>query len=226
MMPTTEELIATDEWRTVVQAYLTCITWVDHQVGKVLDALESSNHSSNTIVMLWSDHGYHIGEKNRFAKQAIWERSTRVPLIIASPGIEPDRHCSQPVGLIDMYPTLVELAGLPPNQFNEGVSLAPQLQETTTPRERPAITAYGPVNFSIRSERYRYIRYEDGSEELYDLIDDPNEWTNLSHKESLQSVISEQKAFIPRNPARMAPGSSYDINPYFIERLEAWRELN
>ncbi len=224
MMPTTEELIESGEWKRAVQAYLTCITWVDHQVGKVLDALESSAYADNTFIVLWSDHGYHLGEKNRFAKQAIWERNTRVPLIIAGPGIEPNRRCAQPVGLIDMYPTMVELCGLPENTMNEGRSLVPQLNDVSTPTEGPAIIAYGPVNYSIRSERYRYTRYEDGSEELYDMIEDPNEWTNLSHRTDLQEIIEAHKAHIPNKAAPLAPGSSYDINPYFIERQRDWLE--
>jgi len=226
MMPTTEELIASGEWKKAVQAYLTCITWVDYQVGKVLDALEASDHAKDTLIVLWSDHGYHLGEKNRFAKQAIWERNTRVPLIFAGPGIEPDRRCSRPVGLIDLYPTLVELCGLPVNEMNEGASLASLIESVRAPRSTPAITTYGPFNHAIRSEQYRYIQYEDGSEELYDMIADPNEWTNLSHKESLQPVIAELKKHIPSKPARLAPGSSYDINEYFISRQKEWLQLD
>jgi len=109
--------------------------------------------------------------------------------------------------------------------MNEGTSLVKLLEDVTAPRETPAITAYGPFNYSIRSDRYRYIRYEDGSEELYDMIADPNEWTNLSHKKSLQSIIAAHKKYIPATPARLAPGSSYDINEYFIGRQKDWLEL-
>jgi len=225
MMPTTEELIENGEWKKAVQAYLTCITWVDYQVGKVLDALDASPHADSTLIVLWSDHGYHLGEKNRFAKQAIWERDTRVPLIFAGPGIEPNRRSSRPVGLIDMYPTLVELCGLPENEMNEGTSLVTLLEDVDASKETPAITAYGPFNYSIRSDRYRYTRYEDRSEELYDMKEDPNEWTNLSHKESLRPIIAAHRKHIPTRPARLAPGSSYDINEYFISRQKDWLEL-
>jgi arylsulfatase A-like enzyme len=223
MMPTTEELIERGQWKKAVQAYLACITWTDHQVGKLLDALDASPYSDNTIVVLWSDHGYHLGEKNRFAKQAIWERDTRVPLIISGPGIRPNRHTSKPVGLIDMYPTLVELCELPDNVKNEGQSLKPLLDDVEAKWDNPAITAYGPVNFAIRSERYRYMRYEDGSEEFYDMRNDPNEWTNLATDSSYRSIIAEHRKHIPSNPAPLAPKSSYDINEYFIGRLDDWK---
>jgi iduronate 2-sulfatase len=223
MMPTTEELIEKKQWKEVVQAYLSCITWTDHQVGKLLDALDASPYADNTIIMLWSDHGYHLGEKNRFAKQAIWERDTHVPLIVAGPGIGPNRRCDKPVGLIDMYPTLVDLCALPANSQNEGRSLRPLIADVEAQWDKPAITAYGPVNFAIRSERYRYMLYEDGSEELYDMRNDPNEWKNLATDKAYRSIIAQHRKHIPRKAAPLAPKSSYDINEYFIGRLDNWK---
>lgn len=223
MMPTTEELIERGQWKEAVQAYLVCCTWTDHWVGEVVRALDASPQADNTVIVLWSDHGYHLGEKGRFAKQALWERDTRVPLIVAGPGIEPGRRCERPVGLIDVYPTLLELCGLPANSDNEGHSLAPLLADVRRPWDHATITAYGPVNFAVRSERYHYIRYEDGSEELYDMQADPNEWTNLAARPDMARVLQEHRQRVPHNPAPLARKSKYDFNAYFRARQDAWR---
>jgi arylsulfatase A-like enzyme len=116
MMPTTEWAKKNGEWKYIVQAYLACVTFVDHYVGEILKALEESGYADNTYVVLWGDHGYHIGEKNRFAKHSLWEEATRAPLLVAGPGLEGGQVCKKPVGMIDMYPTLLDLCGLPANQ--------------------------------------------------------------------------------------------------------------
>src|SRR5690606_15487908 len=105
--------------------------------------------------------------------------STRVPLIFAGPGVARDGRCSQPAELLDIYPTLLELCSLPPRDDLEGISLMPQLIDANAVRSRPAITSHNQGNHGIRSERWRYIRYADGSEELYDMQQDPQEWNNL-----------------------------------------------
>ena len=144
--------------------------------------------------MLWSDHGWHLGEKQITGKNTLWDRSTRVPLMFAGPGIAAGAKSTQPAELLDIYPTLLELAGLPANEANEGLSLVPQLQDAAAVRERPAITSHGPGNHGIRSENWRYIRYADGSEELYDMVKDPEEWTELAK-------------LLPQDDAAPAPGS-------------------
>jgi arylsulfatase A-like enzyme len=225
MMPTTEGLKSRGQWKEAVQAYLVCCTWTDHWVGELIKALDKSPYADNTIIVLWSDHGYHLGEKNRFAKQALWERDTHVPLIFAGPGIEGGRSCSAPVGLIDVYPTLLDLCGLPPNPRNEGTTLAPLLDDVVHAWDRPVITAYGPVNYAIRSKRYHYIRYEDGSEELYDIEKDPNEWTNLAGKESMSKILESHRNYIPQNAAPLAKKTEFNnFNPYFDARLKAWEK--
>ena len=167
------------QWRNLVRSYLACISFMDAQVGRVLDALDASGAADNTVIVLWSDHGWHLGEKGMTGKLSLWERSTRVPLMIAGPGVSTGR-CDRPAELLDVYPTLAELCGLPPPSGVEGRSLVPQLSDPAAVREAPAITTLGPNNHAVRSQRWRYIRYFDGAEELYDHESDPHEWTNLA----------------------------------------------
>ncbi|MGB3585924.1 MAG: sulfatase [Tunicatimonas sp.] len=200
-------VIENNQWRAKVRAYLATISFMDAQVGRVLDALEARGLDKNTIVVFWSDHGYHLGEKDITGKNTLWERSTRVPLIFAGPGVSVGAQSSQPAELLDMYPTLVELAGLPAKSGLEGISLVPQLKKADTPRKRPAITTHNPGNHTIRSERWRYIRYADGSEELYDHLRDPGEWANLAKIPEYAEVITELASWIPAEDAPLAPGS-------------------
>ena len=177
-MPTVKWAIENDEWRPILQAYLASISFADHCVGIAVNALRESAYADNTYIILFSDHGYHLGEKSRFAKMSLWDRSTRVPLIITGPDIAPSKT-NAPVGLIDLYPTILDLAGLPANPANAGESLMPFLKGQDVKRE-PVTSVYGKDNFAVIGERYRYIRYANGDEELYDLFNDPNEWTNLA----------------------------------------------
>ena len=128
MMPAMDWVLKEKEWENIVQAYLACVTFVDHQVGRVVRALEASPHAKNTIIVLWSDHGYHLGEKGRFAKQSMWERSSKVNLIIVAPDGARGGRCTRPVQLLDLYPTLTELCELPRNKMNEGHSLVTLLK--------------------------------------------------------------------------------------------------
>ena len=178
MMPTTEWALENEEWNAICQAYLASISFVDAQVGKVLDALEASPYASNTVIVLWSDHGYHLGEKNRFAKHSLWDEATHVPLIFAGKGIPSGQSCEKPVELLDIYPTLVDLCSLPMNSTNEGKSLVPLLQNPNPVGTYSALTTYGRNNHAYRIGKFRYIRYEDQSEELYNLSLDPHEWKN------------------------------------------------
>ncbi|WKN42104.1 sulfatase [Tunicatimonas pelagia] len=200
-------VIENNQWQAKVRAYLAAISFMDAQVGRVLDALEEQGLDDNTIIVFWSDHGYHLGEKDITGKNTLWERSTRVPLIFAGPGVSVGMQSSQPAELLDMYPTLVALAGLPQQEATEGLSLLPQLKNPDTPRERPAITTHNPGNHSVRSERWRYIRYADGSEELYDHLRDPEEWANLAGNSEYAEVITELAAWLPAEDAPLAPGS-------------------
>ena len=203
-----------DQWRNLVRSYLACTSFIDAQVGRLLAALEEAGFAENTVVVLWSDHGYHLGEKAITGKNTLWDRSTRVPLIFAGPGVRPGARTNRPAELLDIYPTLVELCGLPARDDLEGLSLVPQLNDPDSPRERPAITTHNQGNHGIRSERYRYIRYADGSEELYDMQEDPNEWTNLAGDSEYTKVIAAHRRWLPEPDRPPAPGSAHRVLTY------------
>ena len=148
-------------------------------MGRVLEALEESSQADNTVVVLWSDHGWHLGEKGHWHKTTLWEEATRVPFIISAPGYEPAR-CSRPVSLVDLFPTLNELCGLRLDDAHDGESLVPLLEDPEASLDRVGVMIqYKPGNVAIRSDRFRYIRYADGSVEFYDHAADPYEWKNL-----------------------------------------------
>ena len=218
--PETEWLIEQGYWKEVLQAYLACVAFVDNQLGRVLDALENSAYADNTIIVLWSDHGYHLGEKNIVAKMTLYEESSRVPLIFAGPGISVGAVCARPVGLIDIYPTLVDLAGLPANPQNDGNSLVPLLENPTSAWEHPALTFWGRNNTAVRTERYRYIRYEDGSEELYDHEVDPNEWNNLAKDPATVEVRGQLRTEIPQPQVPLSSVSYFRWNPYWSQKTD------
>jgi choline-sulfatase len=196
------------QWRPLVRAYLASTAFMDGQVGRLLDALDQEGLAGNTVIVLWSDHGWHLGEKGMTGKTSLWERSTRVPLIFAGPGVARGAACTQPAELLDIYPTLTALCGLPPKDGLEGQSLLPQLKDAATPRGRPAITTHCQNNHAVRSERWRYIRYADGSEELYDMKHDPNEWTNLAGRAEHKETIAKIAKWLPATNLAPAPGSA------------------
>lgn len=193
-----------EAWEKVRRAYLACNSWVDYNVGRVLDALAASPYANNTIVVLWSDHGYHQGEKRSFRKFSLWEEATRVPFIIwdtRQTDAPQDRVCREAVSLINIYPTLAELAGLKAPEYLDGISLRPQLDDPTIVIERPAITTWGRGNYTARSEDWRYTRYFDGGEELYFHPEDPNEWTNLADRPEYADVKARLGRYLPKKDA-------------------------
>tara|TARA_B100000809_G_scaffold266445_1_gene329197 strand:- start:1784 stop:3106 length:1323 start_codon:yes stop_codon:yes gene_type:complete len=207
--PPHDWFVKTDKWKPAVQAYLSCVSFMDAQLGRVLDALEKSVYAKNTIVVLFSDHGFHLGEKQRWAKQSLWETSTHVPMIISLPGGLKGRRCSRPVELIQVFPTLVELCGIRKRKGLEGVSIKSLLDDPGAEWTRPALTTFKQNNHAVRSERWRYIRYSDGSEELYDHSTDHNEWHNLAGKEKYREVIAEHARWLPKlNVANAASSAS------------------
>lgn len=201
----------TQQWRPLVRAYLASTAFMDSQIGRVLDALDATGMAENTVIVLWSDNAWHLGEKEITGKNSLWERSTHVPLIFAGPSVARAAKCLQPVELLDMYPSLVELCGLPAKSGLEGHSLASQLRDATAPRPWPAITTHNPGNHTARSMHWRYIRYADGSEELYDLQADPHEWNNLAKDPQYADIIREHNRWLPRTDAPLAPGSAERI---------------
>jgi arylsulfatase A-like enzyme len=203
-----------NQWRPLVRAYLASVSYVDSQIGRVLNALAACSFAHNTIVVVWSDHGWHLGEKGITGKNTLWERSTRVPLIIAGPGAIQGAKCNRPAELLDLYPTLVDLCGLPPTEKVEGHSLTPLLRDANADRLLPAITTHNQNNHAVRTERWRYIRYADGSEELYDVKADPNEWTNLANDAKYGETKRELAKWLPKVNAAPVAGSAGRILTY------------
>jgi len=204
--------IGPNYWREMVCAYLACVSFVDAQAGKVLDALNASPHVENTIIVFWSDHGQHLGEKRHWRKQALWEEATRVPLAIRLPkSAGGGRSCDQAVSLIDVYPTMLELCHLPSVKGLEGTSLLPLLEDPACRRTEPAITTWHYSNHAARSRNFRYIRHRDGTEELYDHRSDPNEHHNLAGDPEHARIKEKLAASMPKNdavPTSMKDGST------------------
>ena len=210
------------ELEHAVQAYLACVTFVDAQVGKVLDALESSDAAENTVIVLWSDHGFQLGTKERWGKRALWEQATKVVLMISAPGMSRGTKCDRPVGLIDLYPTLIELCGLDQVTGLEGHSLVPLLEAPHANWPWPALTTFGQHNHAIRTERWRYVTYADGSEELYDRQADPNELVNLAAAPQYADVIRQHRRYLPQVNQPMAAGSAHlDARPGSVPDIDS-----
>ncbi|HEX3657375.1 MAG TPA: sulfatase [Pirellulales bacterium] len=202
------------QWRNLVRSYLASTSFVDAQIGRLLAALDETGLAENTIVVVWGDHGWHLGEKAITGKNTLWERSTRVPLVFAGPGIAHGGRVTQPAELLDMYPTLVELCGLPARDDLEGHSLVPQLHDAAATRAWPAVTSHNQGNHAVRSERWRYIHYADDSQELYDLQSDPHEWKNLAGDPQFSSIIAEHRRWLPKVDLPPAPHSASRILTY------------
>ncbi len=204
----------TDQWRNLSRSYLACTSFVDAQIGRITAALDEAGLSENTIIVVWGDHGWHLGEKGITGKNSLWDDGTRVPLIFAGPGVTGGQRCAQPAELLDIYPTLIDLCQLPARDDLEGISLQPQLKDANSVRQRPAITSHNQGNHAIRSEKWRYIRYADGSEELYDVAHDPNEWNNVVNEEKYASVIDDHRQWLPKIDVAPAAGSAHRILTY------------
>jgi arylsulfatase A-like enzyme len=190
-------VVKSGHWKRLVQAYLAGVSFADAQVGRIIEALDSSPHRDNTIVVLWSDHGYHLGEKHHWTKFTLWERANRVPLIFKVPGVKPS-VCDQSVDLLSLYPTLAELCALPEISELEGPSIRPLIENPTLDWTHAAVMTHGFQNHAVRKGPWRYIRYADGSEELYNHDADPNEWTNLASDSKYESNKKELAEFLPR----------------------------
>lgn len=193
------KVIQAGQHRAAVQAYLASIAYADYEIGRLLDALEKSPRAKNTIVVLWGDHGWHLGEKLHWRKFSLWEESTRSPLFVMVPGMtEAGSRCERPVSLMDLAPTLAELCQLKQLDAWESTSIVPLLKDAKTEWTTPALCTHGKGNHSLRSEQYRYIVYADGSEELYDHAADPNEWKNLAADPKLAGVKEEFRKHLPK----------------------------
>ncbi|SET75630.1 sulfatase [Thalassotalea agarivorans] len=191
------------QWESVRRAYLSCISWVDHNVGRLMKAIAEGPNADNTVVVLWSDHGFHLGEKRTFRKFTLWEEASRVPFIIydSRKANQAQQNVNQAVTLINVYRTLADYAGLQAPEYVDGFSLLPQLNDPEAPMAKPAISTWGRGNYSVRTKGWRLIRYFDGFIELYHNQQDPNEWHNVAGDPKYQSKKQELLALLPAHEA-------------------------
>ncbi|MCB1123670.1 MAG: sulfatase-like hydrolase/transferase, partial [Verrucomicrobiae bacterium] len=209
-------------WEEAVRCYLASISFADAQVGRMLQALEDSPFANNTIVILWSDHGWHIGEKDHWMKSTLWEVATRVPFIVALPEMTTGgKDCSRPVNLVDIFPTLTSLLNLDCDIPFDGHDLTPLLKNPKGEWPYPSLTDYGYGNTAVRDERWRYIHYEDGTEELYDHDFDPHEWRNLALNPAYAKIKETLAKHLPDHYAANVPSKSA-----FIFEPEKWTFTN
>jgi arylsulfatase A-like enzyme len=204
-------------WKNAVQGYLASIAFADAMLGLLLDALDKSRYADNTVVVAWSDHGWQLGEKEHWRKFSLWENVLRSVLMIKVPkgapglrkGSRLDAQCRRIVSLQDIYPTLVDLCGLPSRGDEiDGRSLVPLLKNPSAAWDYPAISSYDFSEFSVRTEQWRYTVYIDGSEELYDHSKDPEEWTNLANDPEYANIKAEMAKHVPQNPAPLVKTSA------------------
>jgi arylsulfatase A-like enzyme len=189
-------IVNNGQWREAVQGYLASISYADFELGRLLDGTPP-----DTCIVLWSDHGWHLGPKNHWQKYTLWEEAAQTVFAVAGPGAAEGKLCDRTVSLLDVYPTIAELCGVTPPTALAGRSVVPLAHDPTADWARPALTTYGKGNHSIRGERYRYIRYNDGGEELYDHDVDPHEWTNLAGTAGARPIIRELSRWLPANDA-------------------------
>jgi arylsulfatase A-like enzyme len=201
-----DAIVAAGKWKDAVQAYLATISYSDAMIGRLLDGFDRSGHQGDTIVCCWSDHGWHLGEKLHWHKSTLWEEAGRAPFIFVVPGLTtPGSNCARTVDYMSIYPTLAELCGLSVPLHVQGVSIRSLLADPAAAWDRPAITTHQCGNHSVRSERWRYIHYADGGEELYDHQEDPLEWTNLAKDAKYDSVKAELAKWLPTQNAEAPP---------------------
>ncbi|MCP4312297.1 MAG: sulfatase-like hydrolase/transferase [Bacteroidetes bacterium] len=191
-------LVTLDAVENAVIGYLACVSFADAMLGRVLDALDSSAYKDNTVVIFWSDQGYHHGEKGQWGKHTLWQETSHVPFIFAGNGLPENKRVSTSVSLIDMYPTLIELCNLPEQHQMDGESLVPVLHNPESAIDRNVFMTYMEKGgYALINSNWRYIQYHDGSEEFYDLNNDPNEWYNLASDQGYRDIINEMKLSAP-----------------------------
>jgi arylsulfatase A-like enzyme len=194
-----KNILQSGRWKEAIQGYLAAGTYCDMLIGRLMDAFDKSAYRDNTIIVFWCDHGWHLGEKHHWRKFALWEEATRSPLIWVVPGLtKPGSRCDRTVDFMTIYPTLCDLCGLPIPKHVEGPSIRALLADPKAAWDHPAVTTYKYRNHAVRTEGWRYIRYDKGDEELYDEAKDPNEWTNLAQKPEHAAKKAELAKFLPQ----------------------------
>lgn len=214
--------------KEATRAYMASITFVDACLGIILDALEESGLADNTIIVIWGDHGYHLGEKLRYLKNTLWAESAKTPFIVSLPGMDEAVYCDRTVSLIDIYPTLIKLCGLAEKEL-DGLDFSSLLSDPDAEWERPGITV-SSQGTSVMGERWHFISNLSGAEELYDLEKDPMEWKNLVHQPDYEEIAGEMRKWVPelREESR---GITHKKPPKYVDAdadptLKPARDLN
>lgn len=212
-----KKVLEHNKYKEAVQAYLANISFADHMVGEVVEALQKSQYANNTLVVFWSDHGWHLGEKNHWYKSTLWQRSTHVPFIVAGPGVPEHVKNDSPVSLLDIFPTLAEYCGIQHELPLEGNSLLPFFENPTFIKEKPTLITYQKDNHALHGPAWKYIKYRDGGEELYNLRNDPHEWTNLASQNTYNNIKSEMQVYLPSHNEDAKPTKKafdFDFDTY------------
>lgn len=227
--PDYEWVIENDILKEATRAYLASVSYADACLGVIFEALEQSEHADNTIVVIWGDHGYHLGEKLRFQKSTLWRESVRTPLVIRTPGMDGEVSCARVVNLIDIYPTLIELCGLPAKKL-DGRDLSPLLKDPTIAWDHPSVMVaeYGT---SVISENWHYCETKSRVAEFYDIKNDPMEFTNLVDAPEHSGKVAEFAKLVPRNripfvEPRDVPKKNKRENAPMDDTLKATRDLS
>lgn len=224
-----KHIVKAGKWKEAVQGYLASIAYADAMVGNLLDALKQSPYADNTIVVIWSDHGWQLGEKQHWRKFALWENVIRTVMMIKVPpgtvsmpeGSARGKAVNEPTSLLDIYPTLVDLAGLPPRPDLDGASLRPLLAPGNRSLDRPIITTYDFADYSVRYRKWHYIRYVDDSEELYDLDADPEEWHNLAGSVELNATRCRLKEMLPKKVVPLPESSLLELEEHHVPPVKS-----
>jgi arylsulfatase A-like enzyme len=222
-------VLAADQWTEAIQGYLASVAYADAMLGRLLDQLAASPYADNTIVVIWSDHGWQLGEKNHWRKFALWENVIRTVLMVKVPeglaalpgGSANGQATDNLTSLLDIYPTLVELAGLTPREDLDGVSLVPILRDPAVPQARAIISTYDYGSYSVRFSDWHYIRYIDDSEELYDLSKDPEEWHNLAAIPGFEAVKEQLASHIPQDPIDLPEESLLELQEHHVPPIRS-----
>ena len=219
-----KHVIEAGQWKEAVQGYLASVAFADEMVGRLLHTLENSPYADNTIVVIWSDHGWQLGEKMHWRKFALWENVIRTVMMMRVPanleklpgGSAKGVATTNLTSLLDIYPTLVDLCNLPERDDFDGVSLVSMLAKPREPVSRPVITTYDYGSYSVRYENWHYIRYIDDSEELYKLDSDPEEWHNLAADAEFTDIKQQLAGFIPSNPIDLPEVSLIELDEHHV----------
>tara|TARA_B100000287_G_scaffold13078_1_gene13344 strand:- start:3169 stop:4674 length:1506 start_codon:yes stop_codon:yes gene_type:complete len=219
-----KNVVENGKWKEAIRGYLASISYADAMVGKLIENLNKSKYADNTIVVIWSDHGWQLGEKMHWRKFALWENVIRTLLMVKVPensssltnGSSSGREVNSLTSLLDIYPTLIDLAGIQPKSNLDGKSLVQLIDNPDLNTDRKIITTYDFADYSLRYKNWHYINYVDGSEELYDLENDNEEWNNLAYDKDYISLIKDFRNEIPQNPVTLPKESLIELQEHHI----------